>query len=423
MAKERRDSKNRLLGKGEYQKEDGRYMYRYTDVNGITRYVYSWTLVKSDRVPKGKQSGPCLRDIEKQIAKDLSDGIDSYNAAEISLNDYFDKYMSQKRGIKESTRMYYLDTYDRYVRSEIGRAEISKFKYSMLKQYYNNIMEKHDLSIGTMNSINTVLKPVFKMAVRDNLIRSNPIEGVLTEITKESNSAPQKREALTRQQQNVFIEFVKNSRVYSKWANMLIVMLGTGCRIGETCGLTWDDCDFTNNVIYVRRTLYYLKDRDTGRRVLVAGPPKSRSGIRSIPMLQDVKDALNNERTRQIKEGFSTQEIGDARGFIFCNKHGNAHIPDTVNNAIHNAVAKYNSLETATAKENGRTPVLIPDFSSHVLRHTFCTRLCEDKIDVKVLQSVMGHAKVSTTLDIYTSVTEEFKTEAFQQLQRGVKIV
>ena len=85
MAKERRDTKNRLLMKGEYQNADGRYMYRYIDAKGTPRFVYSWTLTQSDRTPKGKQPGICLRELEKDIAKDLQDEIDTYNAKKTCL--------------------------------------------------------------------------------------------------------------------------------------------------------------------------------------------------------------------------------------------------------------------------------------------------------------------------------------------------
>ena len=94
MAKERRDTKNRILEKGEYQKADGRYMYRYTDSTGETRFVYSWTLTQSGRPPKGVKPGLCLRELEKQIVKDAYDGINSFQAAKITLNDCWEQYIS-----------------------------------------------------------------------------------------------------------------------------------------------------------------------------------------------------------------------------------------------------------------------------------------------------------------------------------------
>ena len=73
---QRKDTKNRNLLPGEYQKSDGRYEYRYTDVNGAQRSVYSWTLTQTDRAPAGKSSPKYLRELEREIAKDLQDEID-----------------------------------------------------------------------------------------------------------------------------------------------------------------------------------------------------------------------------------------------------------------------------------------------------------------------------------------------------------
>lgn len=423
MAKERRDSKNRILGKGEYQKEDGRYMFRYTDLSGKARFVYSWTLTKSDRVPKDRSPGPCLRDLEKEIFKDLAEEIDTFAAKTNTIDDYFEKYISQKKMIKDSTRSRYVALYNLYVKDQIGGRKISSVKFSDIKKYYNDILSKFNITLSSVYNINTVLGPIFRLAVRDGLIRTNPVDGALAEIAKELDYTPNKKEALSVQQQNAFIDFLTDSAVYSKWRPFFTVMLGTGCRVGEMCGLTWDDCDFTNNVIHIRRTVYYLRDLNTGKYGLRIQTPKSKSGYRSIPMLNDVRKILWQERVKQIQTGFSTEEIDGVKGFIFFNSRGKVRIPDNVNNTIHKLISRYNLLEERKAKEDNREPVFMPEFSSHTLRHTFCTRLCETGIDVKVLQQVMGHSKITTTLDIYTSVTQEHKTIAFEGIEGKIRIV
>ena len=121
MAKERRDTKNRILGKGEYQKADGRYMYRYTDSTGETRFVYSWTLTQSDRPPKGVKTGLCLRELEKQIAKDIYNEIDSFRAEKLTLNDCWEQYISSKLGLKPTTRGNYKRNYRKHIRNGLGK--------------------------------------------------------------------------------------------------------------------------------------------------------------------------------------------------------------------------------------------------------------------------------------------------------------
>lgn len=90
---DRRDSKNRKLNKGEYQRTDVRYAYRYTDTDGIERWVYSWRLTDADRPPAGKEYTESLREIEIRIAKALDDGIRTYEARKATLNECFEKLM------------------------------------------------------------------------------------------------------------------------------------------------------------------------------------------------------------------------------------------------------------------------------------------------------------------------------------------
>ena len=90
--------------------------------------------------------------------------------------------------------------------------------------------------------------------------------------------------------------------------------------------------------------------------------------------------------------------------------------PQSVNRAIKRIVADYNASEEVNARKERREPVLLPDFSAHHLRHTFCTRLCENETNLKVIQSVMGHKDIKTTMDVYAEATEEKKQESFERL-------
>ena len=87
-----------------------------------------------------------------------------------------------------------------------------------------------------------------------------------------------------------------------------------------------------------------------------------------------------------------------------------------MNKVIKRIVSDHNAKEIVDAKKEGREPVIIPDFSCHITRHTFCTRLCENETNVKVIQSVMGHKDIQTTLDIYAEVSESKKKDIFDQL-------
>lgn len=422
MAKERRDSKNRLLWKGEYQKDDGRYMYRYVDANGTARFVYSWTLTKTDRAPKGKTPGLCLRDLEKQIAEDMHDNLDTFTARKKTVNDYFDIFIESKKKIKPTTRASYKRKYDQYLRDRIGGRQLSSVKYSDVCNCYNTILAEDEISAKTLKVVNAILCPIFHIAHKDNLIRSNPVVGALTEVLKAHDFKENKRFALSPDEEKAFFDFIGSSKTYSKWKNLYAVMLGTGFRIGEICGLTWEDCDFKNNIIHVRRTLLYFQDDISGKYRWSIQTPKTECSQRSIPMLGEVRKALLDEKKNRMIYGFCTSEIDGVSGFVFCNRDLGVVCPNEANKRLTRIVNAYNKREQIAAASDGRDALLLPHFSPHILRHTFCTRMREADVDVKVIQNVMGHSKVETTLNIYDELSMTRKQESFRNVDGLFKI-
>ena len=211
------------------------------------------------------------------------------------------------------------------------------------------------------------------------------------------------------------MNYLFENHQYQGWKPVITVLIGTGMRIGECLGLRWQDLDFENRTISVNHNLVHRRYDEEGGCFHIS-TPKTEAGVRTIPMIQEVYDAFLEEYQIQQITGFCTQEIEGYKGFIFASSNGTVTIPSEVNRAIHTIVADYNAEETAKAKKEKRDPVLLPDFSAHVLRHTFCTRLCENESNLKVIQSVMGHKDIQTTLDIYAEVSEKKKKEAFDKL-------
>lgn len=375
MSEKRRDSKNRALQNGESQRKDGKYEFKYVDVNGTRRSAYSWKLVETDRVPEGKRCELSLREMEKQIRRDLEDGIQTHTANAKTLNQLFDTYMSTKE-LKQSTRTNYQYMYKNYVSDTIGKRRISSIKYSDIKKFYNSLILEKKFKPNSMEIINTILHPVFTMAVRDGYIRTNPSDGVMAEIKKSHNWEKPKRHALTEKQQSLFVDFVAGSDTYKHWLPLFTVLLGTGCRIGEIIGLTWEDCDFTENIISINHNLIY-RQQDDGKCEMHITTPKTEAEKRIVPMFEAVRKALLQERRQQMKCGFNTTIIDGYSGFVFTNRYGYVHNPQTINRAIKRIYTACNEREKIQAKKEHRQPVLIPHFSAHNLRHTFCTRLCE----------------------------------------------
>ena len=133
-------------------------------------------------------------------------------------------------------------------------------------------------------------------------------------------------------------------------------------------------------------------------------------------MFDTVKDAFEMLHEEQKESGWNDVEIDGMTGFIFCNRFGNVPNPQSVNRAIKRIIADYNAGEEVEAKKQHREAVLLPDFSAHHLRHTFCTRLCENETNLKIIQDIMGHKDISTTMEIYAEATKEAKAHSFEKL-------
>ena len=410
MAKVRKDLRGRSLRKGEVQRSsDKRYMYTYTDPMGRRKFIYANDLAE-------------LREKEAKLMKDQLDGLDLYVAGKASVNDTFDRYMSTKYNLRESTKSSYLYTYDHYVRDTFGKKRIADIKYSDVLQFYYYLLNEVKISLGTLDTVHCLLHPTFQLAVRDEIIRNNPTDGVMKEISRESGKNRGIRHALTVEQQRAFMEYIANHPIYYHWWPMFTVLLGTGCRIGEALGLRWQDLDYDKRTISINHSLSYYQKPESNKSVLRISKPKTEAGIRTIPMLDVVKDAFEMLYEEQLENGFNETEIDGMSGFIFCNRFGTVPNPQTVNHTIKRIANSYNADEVVRAKKERRDPIILPNFSCHHLRHTFCTRLCENETNLKVIQSIMGHRNIETTMDIYAEATEEKKQESFENLATKLDI-
>lgn len=406
--KVRKDKKGYGLRTGECQRADGRYSYSYTERNGQRRSIYSKTL-------------PELRVREKQLQRDYEDGLDPYAAAKLTLNDIYDRYISQKFDLKATTRANYKYMYNNFVRDTFGKRKISDIRYSDVKAFYYTILNEKEMKANTLDNVHTQIHPAFRMAVRDGLIRTNPSDGVMAEIKKSKIWEKPKRHSLTIPQQQAFIKFLESNREYEGWLPVITVLLGTGMRIGECLGLRWEDVDFENRSISVNHNLTDRPD-ENGECKKHIQTPKTDAGNRMIPMIDDVFEAILTEYEIQKCLGFCEEEIDGYSGFIFSTSTRTVYSASAVNNAIRRATKAYNEKEEMAAKKEKREAVILPNFSAHNLRHTFCTRFCENETNLKVIQDIMGHADITTTMDIYAEATAEKKKEVMTNLEGKIII-
>ena len=406
MAQSRKDNKGRVLRKGETQRScDGKYVYTYTDPEGKRRSIYSKDIVT-------------LREREAKLVKDQLDGLDIYTAGNATVNFVFDRYMSTKSELRATTRRNYTYMYEHFVRDGFGKKKIGAVKYSDVVQFYQHLIKEKEMQINSLETINTVLHPTFQLAVRDNIIRTNPSDGAMAQVKKMPGRNHGVRHALTLEQQRAFMRYIETNPTYQHWETFFKFALGTGCRIGEIIGIRWEDIDFEKREININHSVVYYSREYKDHAVCSFGVslPKTEAGIRIIPLMDKLYDELKEEYAWQEENGFNQTEIDGMNGFIFSNRFGNIHNPQAVNRAIKCIYEAYNAEEIVKAKREHREPVLLPHFSCHHLRHTFCTRMCENTTDIHTIQKIMGHANFQTTMDIYAEVTGERKHNVMKEL-------
>lgn len=401
-AKKRYDSKKRLLKTGEIERSDGYYQFFYTDRKGKRHSVTAKSLTE-------------LREKEDELTKDRLDGLRD-DGNNITLDEVFEIWRKLKRGLQDNTLQNYCYMYNQFVRPTIGSMQIKNMKRSDIRNFYNMLVDERNLKINTVDNIHSCLHQVIEVAVEDGYIRNNISDNALKELKQAHNFGRTHKRALTVTEQDLFIDFLKREdTVYHHWYPIFTTMINTGMRVGEVTGLTWDDIDWEEGIITVNRTLVYYNHANEQGCYFNVHEPKTEAGKRTIPMLEEVKEALLMEKAYQEYNKIKCVDtIDGVSDFIFLNRMGKVQHQGTLNKALRRIIRDCNDWQLDKDKN---AKVLLPPFSCHSLRHTYTTRLVEAGVNLKVVQSVLGHADFSTTMDIYTTVTNELKQREFDSLQ------
>lgn len=230
-------------------------------------------------------------------------------------------------------------------------------------------MKENGFSYKTINNYKRSLKASFHMAIEDD---SKP------------------KVALSEEQQEArLLDFMEQDITYQKYHDDVLILLKTGLRISELCGLTRSDIDFKNHAIRINYQL--LRDKDG----FYIAEPKTKSGFRNVPMSEETEKALKRVLKRKQKPTF--KEIDGYRNFLFLSSKGYPMQESSYKSVLNGVVKKYN-------KSHEKTP--LPRITPHSLRHTFCTQLAQKNMNPKNLQYIMGHASIMMTLDLYSHASE-----------------
>ena len=382
MSEKRKDKKGRIFRSGEGQRPNKTYFYRYhRSGDKKWSYVYAPTLEE-------------LRQKEEVIQRDLLDGID-YAGGEITVAELVDRYINLRRGLKENSMRAYGSAINRIHTDPFGSRMIRSVRLSDGKGWFVSLHDK-GLKQNTIGILQSVLRPAFEMAVDDDMIRKNPFKFKLSDVIPNDAYV---RSALTKAQQEQYLQFIRDHGK-DNYYDDIVILLGTGLRVSELYGLTRADIDFDRRCIHVRRQLCR-----TAEKPYFVTPPKTKSGIRNVPMTDAVYMALM--RVVKARTAPKVELLVDGHsGFLFLDKSGMPKVAMHLENYMRGLQARF---EKAYGKP-------VPRITPHVLRHTFCTNVQQAGLDVKSLQYLMGHSNASVTLDVYTHSSFDSVERAFEQI-------
>ena len=365
----RKDSNGRVLQSGESQRKDGIYQYRYT-YGGKRETVYAPNLNE-------------LRQKEKEIQALLGAGI-NYAAGTIDTIELVAKYINLRQGVRYSTRVGYQFVSNILKRETFCRKPIRDILASEAKAWMKKLFYEDGYGYSTLCAIKGIIAPAFRMAYEEDVIKKNPFDFDLSGVVP-NNAKP--RQALTDQELIDWLDFVKNDSTYRKYYDEFIVLLGTGLRVSEFCGLTLQDIDFDEMRIKVERQLARTR---SGK--FYVEKPKTKNGVRYIPMSPEVCESMQNI-VQQRYSGGPEIIIDGVVGFLLLDRSHRPKVALHIENELRWCMKKYQK-----RYPNKKLPQITP----HVLRHTFCTNMARNGMAIKNLQYLMGHSDVGTTLNIYT---------------------
>lgn len=384
MSEKRRDNRNRILHEGEYQRADGRYRFRYIDEDGREKNVYSWRLDKNDLTPKGVKREPSLREKEKQIEADLFDHIVT-NGGNYTVLELVEKYVSLKTGVRHNTVAGYKTVMNVLKKEHFGSLRIDKVRLSDAKSWLVKLQQTDGKGYSSIHSIRGVLRPAFQMAVDDDLIRKNPFGFELASVIVNDSVT---REAITRKQERDLLKFIKEDKHFCRYYDAIYILFYTGLRISEFCGLTTSDIEFKEKRIKVDHQL-----QRTSQMEYVIQEPKTESGIRYVPMTDEVAECFHRIIAKRIVP--KVEPMVDGRlGFLYLDKNDMPMVALHWEKYMEHIVEKYNKIYR----------IQMPKVTPHVCRHTFCSNMAKSGMNPKTLQYIMGHSDISVTLNTYTHV-------------------
>jgi integrase len=374
-----KDLKGKELGVGISQQSDKLYVARFTDKFGIR---------KTKRFKKLQECRQWIAD-----ASYISKHSDIENASDILVDTWYEYWIGiKKQTVRPNTVRNYSERYERNIKGIIGKKLLSEVKPIHCQKIFSDMAEQ-GYKTTTIYQTRITLYNMLEFAKENDVILSNPCKkSVKSDIGKPS----EKKVALTIDEQRKFLMAATGQ----SYENQYKFVLQTGLRTGELVGLKWSDIDFGKRTVTISRTMEYRYKVGEWR----VGPPKSKSGYRTIPLTDEAIRILKDQKEKNSKIKVINIEWRDQ---VFLSRKGEP--------------VKNSTYDTALFKICDKAE--IRKFCMHILRHTFATRCIEAGMIPKTLQKILGHSNIGITMNLYVDATEEEKTKEMDLVAEALKVV
>ncbi|KRQ85843.1 Tyrosine recombinase XerC [Caloramator mitchellensis] len=332
----------------------------------------------------------------QEVAEKINKAINSFAAgvlvepSQLTLSNWLNTWLFEykKSNLRPSTLQSYEYLIRYHINPALGHYKLKELRSEHLQMLYNDKL-KEGLSPRTVKYIHTVLHGALKQAAKNNIVARNISEATILPKQRKKDI-----KVLTLEEQQRFLNSLEGERLKS----IFIIALATGMRQGELLALTWDNVNFKEGTITVKRSLKRVKNFDSNikkKTIVIFQEPKTNAGNRIIPLPPAVLEELKNHRKRQLEEKLKAGEVYEDNNLVFATELGK---PIETRNLMRTF---YRICEKANI-----------DINFHALRHTYATRLLEANEHPKVVQEILGHNDITTTLNIYSHVMPEVKKAA-----------
>lgn len=372
--------KGKELGKNISQRKDGRYQTRFINRFGQRKTIYANTL---------NEIRSKLREEQYNDAKEIN--VVSNN---VTLDEWFKIWLDTcKQGCRASTKETYTVHYKR-IQSDLGWRKITSLNLVVMQDAINRLC-----SDNARKNSKKILVDMLDKAVDTNLLVKNVAKQINPIITREKKK---ERRVLTLYETEQFLKQAEGTFYYE----LFVLALETGMRIGELCGLTWEDIDFRDKLLHVRHTLCYFSKG--GKYVFEMHDTKTNNGERVIPLTEKAFRVLKKQRIKKQEIIFKGKiPLEGYENLVFVtrnNRPTQQFLIQECMNLIINRIKKEDEDFEA--------------FTPHTFRHTFATRAIENGMQPKVLSKLLGHGQLQITMDLYCHVMEDTLVKEMKKMER-----